>query len=220
MNALVASVLFGARFFELERENEAVAGGDLVWRQLHVCVDGLWQTTPSKMHGVERLALVSKLFCDVQIIALRRENERLKLELFWKKYSADMLHRELYEFHSTCNLFRCWCVSCSANGRLYLDEDEAAHYAALPASQTLRCKPCNYKPWFVDLIHDMDMRVAYGVDYGLDSEHFRFFAVENWFWGYGSRLLNASSVDDPDLRKLEGMFDKLGYMTHLSYLDY
>lgn len=216
MNALVASVLFGARFLELKRENEAVAGGDPVWRHLHVCVDGLWTTTPSKMHGVERLALASKLFGDVQIIALRRENERLKLELFWKRYSADMLHKELYEFIATCNLFHCWCPSCSANGRLHLQQDEAAYYAALPVTQTRRCKPCYFKPWIVDFIQDMDMRVAYGVDYGLDSEHFRFFGTENWFWGYGSRLVNARSVDDLDLRKLEGMFDNLYAMTHFS----
>jgi hypothetical protein len=62
----------------------------------------------------------------------------------------------------------------------------------------------------------MDMRVAYGVDYGVDFEHFRFFGTENWFWGYGARLLNARSVADPDLRKLEALFDNLHLRRHVA----
>jgi hypothetical protein len=212
--ALVASVLFDARFLELKRENDAVAAGCAVWRELHVCMDGVWQRTPGKMDGLERLALTCRRFCDAQIIELRRENERLKLALFWKMYSADQLRQCVRGFLWTSSLFQCWCPSCSANGRFYLDEDEA------PPSHTRRCKPCQYKPWFVDFIQDMDMRVAYGVDYGLDFEHFRLFGTEDWFWGYGARLLNARSVHDPDLRKLEYMFDNLFYMTNLAQHDY
>jgi hypothetical protein len=216
MNALVASVLFDARFLELKQENDAVKEGCLVWRQLHVCVDGVWRSMPSTMDGLERLALTCRAFMDARFLEMKHQNRRLKLELFWTKYSAEMLHKELYAFHSSCNLCRCWCVSCSANGRLHLQQDEAAHYAALPASQTTRCKPCYYKPWIVDFIQDMDMRVAYGVDYGVDFEHFRFFGTENWFWGYGARLLNARSVADPDLRKLEALFDNLHLRRHVA----
>jgi hypothetical protein len=214
--ALVSSVLFDARFLELKRENDAVAAGCAVWRELHVCIDGVWQRTSGKMDGLERLALTCRRFCDAQIIELRRENERLKLELFWKRYSSDMLHKQLYEYRATGSCFHCWCPSCSANGRLYLDGDEditalrvAWHHAR-----------CQYKPWFVDFIQDMDMRVAYGVDYGLDFEHFRLFGTEDWFWGYGARLLNARSVHDPDLGKLEYMFDNLCYLTNLAQHDY
>lgn len=214
--SLVSTVLFDARFLELKRENDAVAGGCLVWRELHVCMDGVWQRTPGKMDGVERLALASRRFCDAQLMRLRRENERLKLELFWKRYSADMLHKQLYEFRATGYCFHCYCPSCRANGRLYIDPDEEQHYAALAFTNTR----CYYKPWFVGYIQDMDMRVAYGVDYGVDFEHFRVFGTEDWFWGYGSRLVNARSVDDPDLRKLENMFDNLCYMTNLSHHDY
>lgn len=216
--ALVSSVLFDARFLELERENDAVAAGCAVWRELHVCIDGVWQRTPGKMDGLERLALTCRRFCDAQIIELRRENERLKLALFWKRYSVDMLQKQLYEFRATGYCFHCYCPSCRANGRMSLDEDDNADYVALPMYITHT--KCQYKPWFVGYIEDMDMRVAYGVDYGLDFEHFRLFGTEDWFWGYGARLLNARSVHDPDLRKLEYMFDNLFYMTNLAQHDY
>lgn len=220
MLSLVSGVLLDARFLELRRENGEVRRGCFVWRKPPLDLNW-FSYYYERLQGVDRLPLVSKAFMDARFLDLKRENERLKLELFWKQYNTDMLHRELHAFHSTCNVFDCWCVSCVNNGRLHLDEDEAEYYAGLPVGHGLApCKPCQYKPWFEDFIEDMQMRVACGVDYGLDSEHFRFFETVNmtrdWFWGYGSRLLNARSVDSPDLRKLETMFDNLYVMRHYS----
>lgn len=217
---LVSRVLLDARFFELHRENGEVKRGCLVWRQPPL--DLSWYSYYSeKLAGLDRLPLVSRAFMDAKFLELKRENERLKLELFWKNYNIDGLHAELYAFHQSCSLFHCWCASCANNGRLHLDEDEAEYYAGLPVGHGLApCKPCQYKPWFEDFIVDMQMIVAHGVDYGLDSEHFRFFETvgmaRDWFWGYGSRLVNARSVASPDLRKLEVLFDNLYDMRHAS----
>ncbi len=43
------------------------------------------------MNGIERLAAVSKILFDTRLFELRRENEALKLKLFWKEHSPRML---------------------------------------------------------------------------------------------------------------------------------
>lgn len=215
--SLVSKVLFDTRFLELKRENEAVKRGDLVWRQWPL--DYNWYSTyKTQCEGLERLALVSKVFVDTRLLELKRENERLKLELFWRTYSERILHEELYKFHSTRKLVHCWCVSCVKHGRSHLDQDETEYYAALPVSQTRRCKPCQYRAWFEEFIKDMDMEFTYGADYGVDAVHFRFMdaGAGHWFWVYASRLYKSRSVTDPDLRKLEWIFENLRVMTNFS----
>ena len=43
------------------------------------------------MNGVERLALVSKILFDTRLLELKRENEALKLKLFWKEHNPSHL---------------------------------------------------------------------------------------------------------------------------------
>jgi hypothetical protein len=215
--AMVLQLLLDMRSVELKRENEEVKDGQFVWerrprvmvkkrtawtKDQHEMIETLVPTTLSYF---DRLALVSKVFMDKRFLKLRRKNECLKLELFWKTYNVDMLRKEMYETHTVCNLFFCNCVSCVTNGRMLdMDDDPvmAEHFAGLP-----RCTECAYKEWFLDFIEEMHMDTRYGDDNDADdSEYFMIYGLKNWSFGYGSYLVDARSVCDPELRKLEWMF--------------
>lgn len=215
--ALVLQLLLDMRSVELKRENEEVKDGQFVWerrprvmvkkrtawtKDQHEMIETLVPTTLSYF---DRLALVSKVFMDKRFLRLRRQNECLKLELFWKTYNVDMLRKEMYETHTVCNLFYCNCVSCVTNGRMLdMDDDPgmAEHFAGLP-----RCTECRYKVWFLDFIEEMHMeyRCDDSEDW-TDSGYFVMYGLENWSFGYGNDLADARSVCDPELRKLEWMF--------------
>jgi hypothetical protein len=213
--ALVLPLLLDMRSVELKRENEEVKDGQFVWKRRPILMvkkrvpwtkdqyEDITTLVPTTLSYFDRLALVSKVFMDKRFLRLRRQNECLKLELFWKTYNLDMLRKEMYETHTVCNLFYCNCVSCVANGRmLELDEGEAEHYAGLP-----RCTECAYKEWFLDFIEEMHMEHRYDdSEYWTDSGYFTLYDLENWSFGYGNYLVDARSVCDPELRKLEWMF--------------
>jgi hypothetical protein len=215
--ALVCKVLLDTRFLELKRENEQLKRGCQVWRRWPMKSEDVSEVGfEAKWKGVELLALASKALMDTRLLDVKRENERMKLELFWQNYSAPKLSKALCKFHNTMNLFYCGCVSCKSNGRMIEDIDVAEWTAMEVLYAGRRWKSCAYKPWLEEFLGDLDLRVAYGVDYGLDFEHFRFFGTEHWFWGYGPRFTKARSVGDPELRRLEGVFDTLYIMSHPS----
>ena len=215
--AMVLPLLLDMRSVELKRENEEVKDGQHVWQHrptILVKKRSAWtkdrhkmitKIVPTTLSYFDRLALVSKVFMDKRFLELRRENECLKLELFWKTYNVDMLRKELYETHTVCNLFFCNCVSCVTNGRMLdMDDDPvmAEHFAGLP-----RCTECAYKEWFLDFIKEMHMEYRYDdSEYWTDSGYFEMYGLKNWSFGYGSYLVDARSVCDPELRKLEWMF--------------
>lgn len=47
------------------------------------------------MQGVERLSLVAKVLMDTRLLELKRENEELKLKLFWKDHNPSMLKQAM-----------------------------------------------------------------------------------------------------------------------------
>ena len=189
---MVLQLLLDMRSVELKRENADVKDGQRVWRHrpsiwvkkrlpwTKDCHEMIEKLVPTTLSYFDRLALVSKVFMDKRFLELRRENECLKLELFWKTYNVDMLRKELYETHTVCNLFFCNCVSCVTNGRmLELDEGEAEHFAGLP-----RCTECEYKEWFLDFIEEMHMDTRYEDDNDADdSEYFVIYGLKNWSLG-------------------------------------
>jgi hypothetical protein len=79
----------------------------------------------TKWKGVELLTLSSKALMDTRLLDVKRENERMKLELFWQNYSAVKLSKALCKFHCTMNLFYCGCMSCKINGRMVEEADVA-----------------------------------------------------------------------------------------------
>jgi hypothetical protein len=77
----------------------------------------------------------------------------------------------------------------------------------LVMSQCDRCHlRCQFKPWFEDKIREAGMSV--GVDtLRDDGHHFSNLGSADWnTFVYGSRLCNASSVENEDLVKLKQLF--------------
>ena len=68
---------------------------------------------------------------------------------------------------------------------------------------------CEYQPWFEEFLCELERDVG-----EISFEHI-FIEGDSleWSWGYGPKFLNARSVSDPELRKLENIFDELYYIS-------
>lgn len=156
--------------------------------------------------SVDRLRSVSRLSSDPRVQALLRENQKLKLSLFWKDHN--IIHLEMAM--GLCNISNggpnCSCIACGKGGR-------TADHA------TLTHGPCAFKPYFKSLAKKHGLVTLYtgwrkriqheagdwnGVE-DLDT-HLVIIRKDDWFSvEYGSKLWKATHVDDPELKRL-GMF--------------
>lgn len=173
-------------------------------------------TVANTMNGVERLAAVSKILFDTRLFELRRENEGLKLKLFWKEHSPRMLRGVMH--HANHLGPDCACLACVLTGRHDDDREDDS-----PSPLT-----CTFAPWFEQLVREHDMSTLEGLpdepiwvdgrvvcDNGqvLDSDHHfvhsfdRNCTVSGWV--YGSKLWKATSVRDRELVKLKSLFHTL-----------
>jgi hypothetical protein len=165
------------------------------------------------MNGVERLAVVSKVLFDTRLLELKRENEALKLKLFWKEHNNKELNVAMARANETDGGPQCSCLACAVSGRFISNNGEVAEQ-----------KPCTFKPWFEQVLREHDMSVGHVVDVPRidgslvdsdnnvfdDDQHFTNFAGADWrWWTYGSKLWKATSVRDPELAKLERLFRTL-----------
>jgi hypothetical protein len=150
---------------------------------------------------------------------LKRENEALKLKLFWKEHNPANLNAAMFNANQAEGGPACSCLACAVSGRHDSDDGEVAEK-----------KPCTFKPWFEKVLGEHDMSIGRGlpdvpiwVDGSVvashsnvldDGHHFSNLASQDWFcWTYGSKLWKATSVDDPELAKLERLLhyvDTLG----------
>ena len=137
-------------------------------------------------------------------VELQRENEALKLKLFWEKHSP----KELNAAMRLANLgssreggVDCSCLSCIRSRRVDFAYNHYHHWQY--------DVPCKFKSCFEYMIRENDMSIGNNVlD---DGHHFINSANQDWVgWTYGSKLLKATSVGDPELAKLEGLFEDLG----------
>ena len=191
--ALVSKLLLDMRFLELKRENRWVKRGCHTWRKVVVKDSEQRDIYPSKISAVDRLALVCKSFMDTALLDLKRENERLKLELFWHFYSAEKLNEEM-------DLW-CRCKECVNHGRyLYEVHEDVPEWTG----------ECVYEPWFLNFMEANEMDVGLCRDNEDDHVHFNILANRyGWYWIYGSKFTEARSVADPELKKLEVLFTTL-----------
>jgi hypothetical protein len=166
------------------------------------------------MSGVDRLALVAKILLDVRFLELKRENESLKLRLFWFDHCLLTLRKMLQIANNSAGGPKCRCASCVFTKRYEPDildgyEDEHA---------------CKFQPWFEQLLqkHGMSFRDASELAFH-DNVHFHVFSSNNARnqWVYGGKLCNAHSTADPELVKLAALFEALGemYEPHWEVLD-
>jgi hypothetical protein len=120
------------------------------------------------MQGVERLALVAKVLMDTRLLELKRENEELKLKLFWKEHSPSMLMQAMSAANKMGGGPRCACLACIVGGCCEDGTRGFAPYAFayeydkhLVMSQSDRCHlRCQFKPWFEQKIREAGIRVV------------------------------------------------------------
>ena len=147
--------------------------------------------------------------------ALKLENEALKLKLFWKEHNPSILKSYMSAANYVEGGYWCSCLACAVSGRHEKEYGE-----------TDENMPCQFKPWFEQMLREHDMSIGYGIpdvpiwvdgsvcDSGNnvldDGQHFTILGRQDWLhWTYGSRLWKATSVLDPELAKLERLFKTL-----------
>ncbi len=168
------------------------------------------------MNGVERLAAVSKILFDTRLLELRRENEALKLKLFWKEHNPCHMNAAMYLANTADGGPSCSCLACVITGRHVDDRDE-------PYPLT-----CTFKSWFEQVLQEHDMSTLVGlpdvpiwVDGRVVDDHNNVLDTDHHFvhvfasngtvsgWVYGSKLWKATSVRDSELAKLQRLFRTL-----------
>ena len=187
------------------------------------------------MQGVERLCMVAKVLMDMRLLELKRENEELKLKLFWKEHNPSMLKQAMAAANKGEGGPACSCLACIVGGRCengtrgyapYANVHEYDHHFVLSAQDRCHLR-CQFKPWFEERIRESGMSVrdrpssvwldgadgrVVGDDAGVlyDGHHFIHMGRVDWnAWVYGSRLWKASSVADQELRRLKSLFHAL-----------
>ena len=176
------------------------------------------------MDGVERLSLVAKVLMDTRLLELKRENEELKLKLFWKEHNPSMLKQAMAAANTRDGGPRCKCLACIVGGRCANGTQGFAPYPAdeyddhfvLSRGDICHLR-CQFKPWFEALIQGAGMSVRElpssvwvgGGVVGVPDDRHHFIKMGRVDWNdcvYGSRLRAASSAGDPDLGKLNRLF--------------
>ena len=170
------------------------------------------------MSEMDRLALVSKVLMDSRCLELKRENERLKLRLFWIDHSINMLKKLMFYANNRRSGPWCRCRTCMCTKRYYpsyADDclDEARKFG----------------PWFERIVQEHGLVFASSSNnehFPCDpdpeyypkpdaSVHFLLFPfdhapVTTWYsWVYGSKLWKAQTTQDPQLLKLTALFKTL-----------
>ena len=169
---------------------------------------------------IHKLALVSRILLDREVLHLRQENERLRLQLFWKDHSIRHLQELMREANQAEEGPRCDCWSCAVTGRI--EEGQEPVEAA-----------CKFKGFFEALMAQCSLTAVTGVEAGQDSvgthmsmddgnsvydnvdAHFHHLIRDDWWvWTYGARLWKCQSADDPELAKLKALFVLLDRFIH------
>jgi hypothetical protein len=164
---------------------------------------------------LSRLAQVGKIICDKGFSDAVKENEKLRLSLFWTKYSRRNMHKYLVYANMDRGddlATRCNCSNCLQ--RKWNDwEVEPEDYkhtvcAFLPllerdiAECGLVTAPDQRPNGFVE--HECNNGCPTPI---VDAHIVR---GENWVnFYYGTKISNATSVNDPELVKLKKLFDLL-----------
>ena len=173
-----------------------------------------------------RLALVSKLLYDKELIEMRQENEKLKLEIFWRDYNMEKLEvlwNETIECKDDVDDV-CTC------GSYHIFNP---HYPFFEKEKEAETAACNHRKWFKTLLEECGCVVLEQTEdcgypktfYTHSSSHLNcvldmdahFVGGSDFKFAYGARLYKATSVKDKELEKIKNVFDKLsryhrGYM--------
>jgi hypothetical protein len=161
--------------------------------------------------GTHKLALVSKILLDREVLHLRQENELLRLQLFWKDHCRSHLSELMCQANQADQGPQCRCLSCAVSGRMD-DEEETLPLGAA----------CKFKDWFEDLLTQCGLSTETGVQIGQEpigsqmcdenmvydvDAHFHHLTRSDWYtWTYGARLWKSQSANSPEIAKLRALF--------------
>jgi hypothetical protein len=168
------------------------------------------------MQGVEKVIFTCKILLDQRVIELKKENELLKLKLFWAKHNSDYLKEAMACWNQDISGPRCACLACVTSGRASDDD-------ILEEGNNSGTFNCTFKPDFEQKITECGMTFGSNFNNRLDGSivddqnlvfdvdcHFANVARADWnCWTYGLKLYNAKSVEDPELKKLVALFNTL-----------
>ena len=151
---------------------------------------------------------------DARVAELRRENEELRLRLFWKDYRVSKLQKAMQMANCWENSPNCNCWQCAVTGRMDCDTlvDES--------------RKCGFISWFEAKVAACDLIVGYVLRDSTQSQHVSnplngvwdtdchivkivMFGGDWSLFTYGSRLWKAKTVNDPELEKLKKLFELL-----------
>ena len=173
---------------------------------------------PTETRQLDRLALVSRVLYDQRVLDLRRENEALRLQLFWKDHSRNHLAHLMIQANRA--IPKCACSACGVSGRI--EDGVAASFSPL----------CAFKPWFEARVAACGLNTyfvglpasgavaspGWGGKYkttelydGADAHFHHVDGRDDWgdSWTYGARLWRARDVGDAELLKLRRLFARL-----------
>jgi hypothetical protein len=176
-------------------------------------------SSPPDARHLDRLALVSRLLLDQRVLELRRENEALRLQLFWKDHGRNQLAQLMIQANRAVP--GCTCIACSVSGRI--DDGETVSFT----------RQCAFKPWFEARLAASGLNThAVGLPAsptrtvlaaaagrhdttqlydGADAHFHHVDGRDDWAdsWTYGVRLWGARDARDAELLKLERLFGLL-----------
>ena len=165
-----------------------------------------------KERSLDKLITISKVFMDARVAELRRENEDLRLQLFWKDYNVQSLQDVMASSNNWEKSPKCNCLICAVSGRTFGDEELDDE------------RNCAFIPWLEGKIAECGLtcgHTALG-----SSNHSHLSDPWNGVWdadchlvklgrkdwrsfSYGKRLYQAQTAEDAELKKLKNLFEQL-----------
>jgi hypothetical protein len=140
-----------------------------------------------------------------RVLALRSENERLRLELFWLKHSEHRLSRALRQGNRYGP--RCGCPECGLRGF-----DRAKNFKAAPHGSD-----CRFRPWFFARAAECGLVIKFAEfsfrgrmrDVDAHLVLFDHHTPLKRYMYYGAKLASATSTNSAELDKLADLFSAL-----------
>ena len=178
-------------------------------------------STDHSKKTIDALYVVSKVLADQRILELRRENEHLRsenehlrLQLFWRDYSKRELESAMAFANQKETGPRCTCIACMVSGRTE-STDDPHRFSNI----------CRFRHYWEHLLRECGLVVHRGLPQSLTpgasadvlaqsiDAHIISYGRHDWCsaWAYGARLWRGTSVDDPELKKLQTLFERLCY---------
>lgn len=168
------------------------------------------------------LQLVNKQFIDLRIpklyqriTQLEQENTALKLKLFWKNHKYVKLRSVLREANMKIPTLLCNCTQCCQYNNTWNGYEDPYRTCALNRWLEAKLHACELTHTDVSE-SDMFTWSRSGIKHKVYNKDTLFVEVRNYIgpnyiskFIYGPKILQAKSVDDPELKKLELLFQTI-----------